>query len=206
MDNTYEQSILAASPEAAPMSPMPPSPPAGPFLRNVGLRYGVIAGLFMVAWQLVLYVIDWKLTAGFWGSISLVPWIAILYFGAVEARKSLGGHINFVQVLAVVLIIVLVSSLLGVAYNYIQNTFIDPELPAKLKELTIETTEEKLTSMGMDEDKIEEQLKNLRDADFKPSLKNLSIYMAGSVVLGLVIGLIIGLIVQRKKPLFADAR
>lgn len=205
MDNTYEESILAAA-EGSPSPTASPLPKPGPILVNLGIRYGIMSGLFLVAWQLMLYMIDWELTAGFWSYVSFAVWIGFLYFLAIEARKSLGGFISFQQVLAVVLVAVIVSGLLTVLYTYVLNTFVDPELPRKLKEYVIENMEKNFTAMGMDEDEIAKQIKGQEAQDMSPSLKNLSIYLAVWVVFGLILGLFIGLIAQRKKPLFPDAR
>ena len=167
---------------------------------QTAIRYGLIGGLISVIWALIGNLTGITLpTNGFMmmmlsALVGLIIYVGIIVYAVRHHRDNeLGGYISLGRIVQMGIVISIISGLIGVIFNYVYVTFIDPNFI----ETMMEGMEEMFANLGMDEDQIEEALAGT-EAGFEPltMIKNGLLY---SGILGAVVSLIIGFIMRRTR-------
>lgn len=105
---------------------------SAPFWKPA-LIYGVILGVVGIVLSLVFYFLN-LLTASWVNWFSLVVTIAVMVYCLIAYRNEyLGGFASFGQIFLMGLVIGIIASIIGAAYNYILYTMIDPDLVEKIR-------------------------------------------------------------------------
>lgn len=118
---------------------------------KTGLTYGIILGIVLVIYSVLLYLLDLSLNK-YLGWVSYIITIAVIVYATLNYRKnSLDGNISYGQALGLATIIIVFGALLSSIYSYIYVTVIDPGYIEK----ALATAEEQLINKGMPDDQIE---------------------------------------------------
>lgn len=137
--------------------------PNSPSLFQHALRSGLLLGAVSVGLTFLLYVVDYSLLAN-WKLLLLIIAIslgALIYFG-LDYRKSGTGFLTYGKAFQHGFITLAISGLMGIIFNIVLYTVIDPELPGRLTEVALENTEAMMRKFGAPEDQIETALEDAR--------------------------------------------
>lgn len=126
-----------------------------PSLFKYSINYGLITGLILVVYSLLLYFTNLNLDQTM-GYISFLILAACIFFTGKHYRDSvLHGSIAYAQALGLgVLVGVFASVLLGF-FSYLELKFIDPSIIDKQLELT----QQKMVEKGLNEEQLEMAMK-----------------------------------------------
>lgn len=97
-----------------------------------GLTWGIVAGVLMIIYSLILYLLDQSLNTS-------ISWIGFLFligtmiWGTLEYRKSLpGGFMTYGKAFSTSFMIVLFAAILTSIFTYLLYTVIAPDLLVEL--------------------------------------------------------------------------
>lgn len=171
--------------------------------KSTSLKWGMIGGLVVILYSIIMYVIDSSLMVNMWaGFVGLAVLLIVLVMGVKEVRAGQEGYISLSEALFTAFFIYVIATLLSTLFNYVLFNWIDPNLPILLKEKTIETTVEMMQKFGASEEDINKALSQL---DGKLDVASPSImfwnFIKGSAF-GFVIAFIIALIMKKKRAIF----
>lgn len=169
------------------------------------IKWGLYLGGLNIIYLLVLYMIDVTLIASLWNSlVSLVLIIVFMVIGAKEERKINNGVLPYGHAVVTALVIGVIASIIGVIFNVVLYTVIDPSLPETLKALTIERTASSMEKWGVPEADIEEAIQNLERKDFSQNLRSSFTALLISSIMSAIIALIIAAFVKKEAPFFEE--
>ncbi len=173
-----------------------------PTLISHGIKFGAILSALSTIIVLGLYAVDYTIMATL-GFVLIVIAIGIgfVIYAGINYRKSIGGYIPYGQAFLHCLIVLGVSGLISMAFNFILYNVIDPELPQRLSEIIIANQEDLLTNFNTPQRDID-----IKIAEMKEDVPNN--FTTVGLILGyfkayigyIIIALIAGLIVRKNKP------
>ncbi len=163
---------------------------------KIYLIYGVINAIASALLNLALYFTGYqteKLSTGqYLGYIGIVVFFVVIFLGMRETREAKPDKaITYGGALGAAVMIALFSGLFSAVYNFIHFSYINPDFPQYVADLT----RQKLEAKGLSETQI--------DAAIKMSSMFMNpVFMAifgviGSVVQGTIGGLILAIFVKR---------
>lgn len=113
------------------------------------IRWGVILGVIGILLTLILYIVDISLlTSGWVGGLSLLLSIVVVFYASIDYRKQLGGFMTFGQAFLHAFVLLAISGLLGVLFQYLLFNVIDPEAATILAEAQLESTMKAMEAFG----------------------------------------------------------
>jgi len=171
-------------------------------MRPTAMRYGLIGGLILIAFGLVVNVsgLNQPGSSMSWvtGLISVAIFAAVLVIAVKYHRdQELGGYITFGRSFGLSMLTVLIMAVLGAIFTYVYMAFIDPSMADQMLEMTREQYE----SMGMSEEQIEQSL-SMAKTFMQPHWAAL-MGILGNLFFGAIVGLIISAVMKKNPPEFA---
>ncbi|MFC2101442.1 DUF4199 domain-containing protein [Bacteroidota bacterium] len=155
-----------------------------------GLTWGIVAGVLMIVYSLILYLLDQSLNAN-------ISWIGFLFligamiWGTLEYRKTLpGGFMTYGKAFSASFMIVLFAAILIGIFTYLLYTVIAPDLLVQVTELGRQRAIE--TNPEMTDEQIEQAMQ-------------MTSFFRGPVVMavsGFIVQLIIGAIISLITSIF----
>ena len=172
-----------------------------PLFQNA-LRWGLILGAVSIALTAIAYAVDYSLFADLkFGLISFAIIIGITVYAGISYRKQIGGFIYFKNAFLHAFLTLAISGLLSTVFSIVLYSVVDPELPQKVADASIESTQKMMEKFGMPEDQLEKALEDARkDMEGRYTPIGLVKTYIWVVVGFAVFALIVGLIVRRKQP------
>jgi hypothetical protein len=167
------------------------------------LTYGVINAIAAALFSLVLFLAGYqteKISTGqYLGYVGIVIFFVVLFLGMREAREAKPDKaITYGGALGAAVMIALFSGLFGAVYTYIHFTFVNPDYPQYLADLT----RQKLEAKGLPEAQIDAAIK-MSSLFMKPAM--MAIFgIIGSVLMGTIGGLILAIFVKREPAPLTD--
>ena len=167
------------------------------------LTYGVINAIAAALFSLVLYLTGFQTekvaTGQYLGYVGIVIFFVVLFLGMREAREAKPDKaITYGGALGAAVMIALFSGLFGAVYTYIHFTFVNPDYPQYLADLT----RQKLEAKGLPEAQIDAAIK-MSSLFMKPAM--MAIFgIIGSVLMGTIGGLILAIFVKREPAPLTD--
>ncbi len=165
--------------------------------HSTSIKYGIIAGIFMVIILMAVYFISAPKLASFWPTFVYVPLIFLMIWGGITVRKERGGFSNFREAFVAVFVISIIATLLFDTFGYILYKVIDPQLPAIIKQQTLETATAMMEKFGTPDEQMEEAMKKMEEQDYSPTIKSQLIRYASSILIGAIFSALIALFVKR---------
>jgi Protein of unknown function (DUF4199) len=176
---------------------------SAPTLLNHGIRWGAILGVISITLVVIWYVVDYTLMAD-WkvGIFSLVVFIGFTAYAGINYRGEIGGFIPFGKAFQHGFIVFAVSGLIASLFNLLLYTVIDPELPAKLTEATLEKTAAMMEGFGAPEDAVDKAMDEARArAENQYSVSGIATGYGFILGMSLLFSLITALIVRKNEPI-----
>lgn len=127
---------------------------------NTGLILGVISAILTF---LIYFVNPNTLASGTYGFGLLAVFTVLAIILGIRYRKSLGGYISFGEAYKFSIIAFIVMILIGIITSILLFLVIDPALPARLAEQTIENTLAVMEKFGAVDALSDEQIDEMRD-------------------------------------------
>ena len=170
---------------------------------NVGLVYGVICGVAVIAFTIILYVlgVEWYTSPLAYVSF-LIP-IVVGFLGGIKQRTLQGGYITFKEALKTVFVIFIISIILDTIFSYVLLNVIDvPFREAIMQDAAIKM-EKFLIKMGTPQDAIDKAMADFDNPDnFGPGKILLGVFFR--MIGWFIVALIIAAIIKKKRPEFEN--
>jgi len=116
-----------------------------------GINYGIITGVVMILFSLILYLLDMFLNRTV-SSIGYVFLIGGMIWGTLDYRKkSLNGFMTYGQAFKTSFLIGLFAAVLGLIYTYLFFTVIAPDAVQAIIEMSRQSTIESSPQLSEDE-------------------------------------------------------
>ncbi|MEM6263564.1 MAG: DUF4199 domain-containing protein [Bacteroidota bacterium] len=163
--------------------------------RPTALKYGLIMGLVMAAYTLILSLTGQSFNQTL-GYVSYVIIIGVIFLAMREYKSLNEGFMTFKQGLGIGVLASLIGGTISSAFSFVYMTFIDPDFIAKLQEFTRSEMEKN---------------QDLSPAQVDQAMEMTSFMMTpgamfvmgiiGSVILGLIVSLIMSAILKNEPPM-----
>ena len=135
-----------------------------PTLFKHALRWGAIVGAVGVFCTIMLYVIDYTLMVQFKILIIfLLIYLGMIIYAGIEYRNSVGRYLAYGKAFQHGFLILATSGLIATLFNMLLYHVIDPELPEKLVEASLENARAMMERFGAPPDSIDGELEKAAD-------------------------------------------
>ncbi|MEX2336047.1 MAG: DUF4199 domain-containing protein [Fulvivirga sp.] len=168
-----------------------------------GAKAGVIIAAINILLTVIMYVIDPTIMANWWvGLLILALFFILVVVYGIKYRKSLGGYLAFGKAYLHGLSALVVALLVGMIFNILLYTVIDPDLAGVITDASIEKTSEMMRNMGAPDDAIDEALGKMeQDMPARFTLLGFVKQFGIGIIVSAIVALITGLIVKKNKPI-----
>ena len=172
-------------------------------ITSIATRLGLIAAAISIGYNLVAYIVDLTLMTNVWfGIILWVVTIGLMVASAIQAKKALGGFIEFRDAFGAFMITYLLHAALSTLFVIILFNVVDTDAAARLNEITIEASVGMMEKFGAPEEAIDQSIEQLESTNTFGVWPQVRGFLTGIIVYA-VIGLIVAAIVK-KKPIYTD--
>ncbi|MDA3953612.1 MAG: DUF4199 domain-containing protein [Bacteroidales bacterium] len=166
---------------------------------KAGLTNGIILGLALIIYSVLLYVLDLSLNK-YLGYVSYVIMIAVIIYATNSHKNNtLKGNISYGQALGLATLIIVFGSLLSSIYTYVFVTVIDPGHIEKI----LVAAEEQLLEKGMTDDQIEMAI-SMQKKMMKPFMLSILAFF-GYVLIGFILSLITSAFLKKEGDPYQEA-
>lgn len=166
-------------------------------LKSIGFRYGLIAGLIVVVYSLVRYIIDVDLyLAVGWSMSSYIIVIAGMIIGGIATRKALKGRVDFKQALQVTFLSAVISLTMWGAFAFGLGKYYDTNIPKFTKSKTLAFTENIMELSGASEEDIEMALDDVEKQNFEQTYGQFVTSLFGQFMVAFIYALIISAVIS----------
>lgn len=166
-------------------------------LKSHILQYGILLGGISVVFALMLFFLDMHYTQdSSVGIVSIVITIAVIILGQYNFRKDNEGFLSFGEALKLGVGIALISSIIGVIYQVLLVTVIDPDTIPKM--ITIAENQLYESNPEMSQEQID-QILEMQSKLISPGMMA-AFGLIGGLFIGFIISMITGLILKRNRP------
>ena len=169
-------------------------------LLKHALRWALITGGVSMVLTMLLYSIDYtvmiQLKVLF---ISLAIYFSITVYAGIDYRKSIGGFLGYGKAWQHGFIVLAVSGFVATLFSLVLYNIIDPELPEKLVDASIENTRAIMEKFGTPEDAMDDALEKARENTAKQFTVSGSLLSYITIaIFSAIMALISALIVENK--------
>lgn len=169
------------------------------FLRST-MTMGLITGLILIIYTLLLYATDNLLNPNFFlGILNYLILIAGIVIGTRNFRdQSLEGYISYGKALGYGVVLCVFTGIVFGIFNYLLYEVIDPDLMEK----SMKVIQEEMLNRGLPADQVETM------SEMQRNFRTPFMMMIGSVFtyafLGLIFSLVTSAFLKKDKPMFNE--
>jgi hypothetical protein len=135
--------------------------------KDFYIKNGLIYGVVNIIYLMITYIMGIDVMMSFWNiALSLTVGLGLMVYMGIQVRNSLGGYMTLSDGFKSIIVIYALGTFLYLLFNHLLGTMIDPELPGKLAEATIEKTMSMMESFDVPEEVLEEtysEMENVRE-------------------------------------------
>jgi hypothetical protein len=168
---------------------------------NVGMTYGLIAGLVITVITLLQYLGGLDMYLSPVSYISYLVIITMSVLAALKVRKSNEGFLEFSQALKVTFTVFASALLVQTIFTYILFNFIDVSFKEAVSQEVMNKTEQALKKLGFSDSQIDQQIESERSHD-QFSIGRVILGYALTCIVAFIFCLLISLIVKKSRPTF----
>ena len=129
------------------------------------LKAGLIMAGVTIIMTMLVYLINIELMVSWWfGLLSLTLSMGVAIYLGISYRNLTGGFLSYKGALKFSFLAFLVSYAVGIVFNILLYTVIDPSLPEVMKELTVEATVGMLESFGTPQEAIDASIVEIENS------------------------------------------
>lgn len=166
-------------------------------MENNGVKYGLLAGGLVIAYTLLLYLIDEQMLFGGASTLGVVIYIIGMYKAGMDQRKSLGGFISWKEALTPTFLTYVIGSLLATIFTYLLFTIIDPGLMEVQNEIARESIIQMEGLIG--EEGVEKAMEKLEERGTM-NFSDTALSYAFMLIFGFVVAAVISAVIKRNRP------
>lgn len=142
------------------------------YIKN-GLLYGTVNIIYLM----ITYVMGVDAMMSYFNvAISMAVGLGLMVFMGIQVRNARGGYMTLGDGFKSIMVIYALGAFLYLLFNHMLGTVIDPELPGKLAEATIDKTISMMESFDMPEDQVEEMYDQLNNEVSKSVYDNYTMF------------------------------
>lgn len=173
-------------------------------LKAEALKNGAIWGAINIVIFLVTWYIMPSLMSSYWyAGLTILVGIALAVFFCLDLRKKAGGYWTFGEALWPIFAMFLTAMALVFVFTIVFGKFIDTTYPEKMKELSLQSSEKMMRSMGMADDDLEKAMAGASeslDKQFSPTIAQAVQGFGIAAILYFIGALIFALIFKKANP------
>lgn len=171
-----------------------------PNLNQTAITYGVITGLIYLA-----------LTFGAWavgstdsfvsitGITTFIPYVIVtLIIVGIRLRKSNDNLLSFQEALKFTFLAYVIYAIIEAIGNYVLYAMVDPDLTAKVMEITMKKTMKMMEAFGASEQQMEEAVGKVEAEPKHTSFKQIFLGLGITLIWNFVKSLLISLVIRRE--------
>jgi Protein of unknown function (DUF4199) len=164
-------------------------------------KWGAIFGIGSIVLTILLYAVDYTLLANWKMILVLLLFLGLVIYAGINYRNQIGGFLPYGKAFQHGFIVFAVLGIISTVFTVILYTVIDPELPAKLIEVSIENAQKMMESFGMPEDQMDKAIEDTktRSADQFSTLGLIKGYGIGLIIYA-ILSLISAIFVKKNQP------
>jgi hypothetical protein len=166
-------------------------------VKKVAMQYGLILGLVSVLLSVIVYALGQTYEQPWWQSLlSFVIMLSCIIYALKAFKESNGGFLSLGEALKVGLATALIAGIIGVLFNMLFVTVIEPDFAANIVEKASSDMVEQ--NPNMTEDQMEMAISITEKMVSPVVMAAMGIIL--SLFFGFIISLISGLIMKVEKP------
>lgn len=166
-------------------------------VKSVAVNYGALLGVVSILLSVIAYVMNVHLERPTWLSVlSIGVMILFIVYGLKAFKKDNDGFLSLGEAIKVGLAIALVSGIIGVLYQYVFVSFIEPDYVEQMVEITELNMIEDNPNMPQEQ---RDMAINMTRKFMSPGIM-VAIGIIVSLFLGFIISLIGGLVMKENRP------
>ena len=178
-------------------------------MRKAALNNSLIWAAISIALFLVVFYVKPDLMGSFtWSIIQLFIGIGLAVWLCLDLRKKAGGYWTFREALSHIFLMFFVQAVI-VFFFTILFAKIEPSFVDKMKVVSENATVGMLEKMGMDQDKIDEALKESEmqmEKQFNPGIKEILVGIGTVAIMYFIGALIFATIFKKDPPVFREVK
>jgi hypothetical protein len=168
---------------------------------NIGLNYGIIAGLVITVVTLLQYLGGLDMYLSPIGYVTYLVIITMAVLAALKVRNKNEGFLEFSQALKVTFTVFAIALLIQTLFTYILLNFIDVSFKEAVSQEVLNKSELMMKKFGATDSQIDAALESERTKDQFAFTRVLLGY-ALTCIVAFIFCLLISLIVKKSKPAF----
>jgi len=166
-----------------------------------GVTYGIIGGLIFLVLSFGLWALgSVENYVAVTGVTTFIPYLfVILLVVGFKLRKDNGGLYSFKEALQFTFVAYVVYALIEAIGTYVLYAIVDPDMTAKVIEITIAKTLQMMEKFGASEAQIEETIKKIQAEPKTTSFKQVFLGLGLAIVFGFIKALVLSIIVKKNE-------
>ena len=129
------------------------------------VRGGIMLAAVSIIITMLAYIINVEMMVEWWfGLISLAISVTLLIYIGVGYRNSIGGILSYGDAFKFSFLVMAVSYVIGIGFQILLYTIIDPGLPEVITQLTVEKTVQMMESFGTSQEIIDASIEGVEEA------------------------------------------
>jgi hypothetical protein len=132
--------------------------------KDFYIKNGLIYGLVNIIYLMITYVMGIDAMMSYYNvGISLLVGLGLMTYMGTQVRVANGGFMTLSEGFKSIMVVYALGAFLYLLFNHVLATVIDPELPAKMAEATIEKTMAMMEGFNMPEDQLDEVYEQMEE-------------------------------------------
>jgi len=129
------------------------------------LKSGIMLAGVSIIITMLTYMINIELMVEWWfGILSLIISVGLLIYLGINYRNSIGGILSYGNALKYSILVMIVSYVIGICFQILLYTVIDPDLPEVMTDLSIEKSVEMMEKFGAPQETIDASIPAIEEA------------------------------------------
>ncbi len=162
-------------------------------ISQAGLKYGLITGLILVVYNLVLYMTG-LFTNDKLSWVTYIILIAMIYLAHKAFKDGGDGFMTLGQGLGIGMLVVVIGGTITSLFSYIYLKFVDDTITGQL----LEVARVKMEDQGLDDDQIDQAM-SMTEKWMTPEIMFV-FGILGMIIIGFIISLIVSLFTKKNNP------
>lgn len=167
-------------------------------LKQIGIKFGSIAAVLLIAAYLFFYFVDYKLMNSIIGGFILL--FIVIAFGILStyiAKQKLGGYLTFKEAFIPYFLTVAIGVLASTLFLFILYGLLDTETAALVKQDSIALTQQQMHNFGVPSEQAAQSVQMVTESN-PYSFGTLLMSAATRVLMLCIPGLIVALAFRNK--------
>lgn len=168
---------------------------------NIGLNYGLLAGLIITVITLLQYLGGIDMLISPIGYVSYLVITTMAVIAALKARRSNEGFLEFRESLKITFTVFAVAFFIQTLFSYVLFNFIDLDFKQAYGQAVLDNSEVFMKKLGFSDSRIDEEMERQKNVD-QFSIGRMLMGYALTCIVAFIFCLLISLIIKKSKPAF----